>query len=68
MKTLIENKFSSSEEEYLNMALRSTSGANIRVDNRLYSVSLNRSGGYFIEEFIPEFELSEEEFKKFIKK
>lgn len=67
MKILIENNFSSLDEEYLHMSLRSTSGANIRVGDRLYNVVLDRSGGYFMEEFTPEFELTEEEFKKLIK-
>tara|TARA_R110002020_G_scaffold138469_7_gene308593 strand:- start:51610 stop:51819 length:210 start_codon:yes stop_codon:yes gene_type:complete len=64
MKTLIENNFESLEDILFEMSLRSTSGTNIRVDDKLYNVVLNSVGQYIIEEFIPEFELTKEEFEK----
>ena len=64
MKTLIENNFESLEDILFEMSLRSTSGTNIRVDYKLYNVVLNSVGQYIIEEFIPEFELTKEEFEK----
>jgi hypothetical protein len=49
------------------MSLRSSGGCNISVGDKRYSVHTNIHGEYIIDEFVSEYELTEEEFKKLIK-
>jgi len=64
MKILINPPSESMKDSFFGIALRSKSGANIRVGKKLYKVYVDNTGEYNIDEVIPEFELTEEEFKK----
>ena len=55
------------EDIYFNICLKSKSGCNIKVGTKYYNVWVDNTGKYVVNEFNPEFELTEEEFKKFIK-
>ena len=67
MKMLDKKNFDLSDDFLFGISLRSISGVNIKVGDKNYNMVLDNSGSYLIKEFIPEFELTEEEFKKFKK-
>ena len=67
MKLLTELPSNTIEDMYLNICLRSKSGCNIKVGDKRYNVYTNNSGEYVVTEFKLDFEMSEEEFKKYIK-
>lgn len=55
------------EDIYFNICLKSKAGCNIKVGVKHYNVWVDNTGQYVVNEFNPEFELTEEEFKKLIK-
>ena len=54
-------------EKYFDICLKSKSGCNIKVDDKFYNVHINNTGEYIVSEFVVDFELDNEEFKKLIK-
>lgn len=64
---LDKKNFDLSDDILFGISLRSISGVNITVGNKNYNMILDNNGSFLIKEFIPEFELTEEEFKKFQK-
>ena len=48
------------------MCIKSKSGCNIRVGDKQYNVYINNAGNHVITEFKLDYELTEEEFKKFM--
>lgn len=67
MKLLTEIPSKNIEDLYLNICLNSKSGCNIKVGDKIYNVYINNTGEYIVTEFKLNFEMSEEEFKKYIK-
>mgnify|MGYP003996967037 CR=1 FL=1 len=55
------------EDMFFDMCLKSKSGCNIRVGDNQYNMYINNAGNYVITEFKLDYELTEEEFKKFKK-
>tara|TARA_R110002020_G_scaffold326682_1_gene542304 strand:- start:4951 stop:5154 length:204 start_codon:yes stop_codon:yes gene_type:complete len=55
------------EDVFFEMCLKSKSGCNIKVDTKYYNVYVNSVGDYVTTEFKLDYELTEEEFKKFKK-
>ena len=49
------------------MSINSKSGCNIRVGDKHYNVYINNASEYVVTEFKLDYELTEEEFKKFKK-
>ena len=67
MKRLTKIPNESLENVYFDMCLKSNRGCNIVVDGKYYNVYINSFGEYVTTEFRLEYELTEEEFKKFKK-
>jgi len=67
MKRLTKIPSESLEDVFFEMCLKSKSGCNIVVDGKYYNVYINSFGEYVTTEFRLEYELTEEEFKKFKK-
>ena len=67
MKLLRELPSENLENIYFDICLKSKSGCNIKVGDKNYNVLITNTGEYVVTEFNLEFELTEEEFKKFIK-
>ena len=65
MKNLNKKNFDLSDDFLFGSSLRSNSGVNIKVGDKNYNVILENDGSFLIKEFIPDFELTEEEFKKY---
>tara|TARA_R110000803_G_scaffold14441_5_gene40131 strand:+ start:2896 stop:3099 length:204 start_codon:yes stop_codon:yes gene_type:complete len=55
------------EDMFFEMCLKSKSGCNIVVGNKYYNVCVNSRGDYVTDEFKLDYELTEDEFKKFKK-
>jgi len=55
------------EDLFFDMCVKSKSGCNIRVGDKQYNVYINNAGNYVTTEFKLDYELTEEEFKKFKK-
>lgn len=55
------------KETFFDMCIKSKSGCNIRVGDRIYTVYIDNNEEYVVKEVEPDFELTEEEFKKFDK-
>ena len=68
MKLLRKLPSETMDDLFFDMCLRSKSGCNIKVGDKHYNVYVNNIGNYVITEFMLDYELTEEEFKKFIKK
>lgn len=56
------------EDVSFEMCLGSKSGCNIVVDDKYYNVYINSRGDYITKEFVLDYELTEEELKKFVLK
>ena len=54
------------EDLFFDMCIKSKSGCNIRVGDKQYNVYINNAGNHVITEFKLDYELTEEEFKKFM--
>tara|TARA_R110000868_G_scaffold267338_2_gene526630 strand:+ start:4202 stop:4405 length:204 start_codon:yes stop_codon:yes gene_type:complete len=67
MKLLRELPSKGVEEVFFEMCVKSKSGCNIRVGDRNYNVYVSNNGEYITTEFKLDYELTEEEFKKFKK-
>ncbi len=64
MKLLRKNNFEIPEETLFEFSLKSRPGVNIKVNNKYFNIVSDNKGSNLITEFIPEFELTEEEFYK----
>jgi hypothetical protein len=64
MKLLRDLPSENLEDSFFRICIQSKSGCNIRVLNKNYNIYLNNDGKYIVSEFIPDFELTEDEFKK----
>ena len=67
MKLLRELPSKGVEEVFFEMCVKSKSGCNMRVGDRNYNVYVSNNGEYTTTEFKLDYELTEEEFKKFKK-
>lgn len=67
MKLLRELPSKGVEEVFFEMCVKSKSGCNMRVGDRNYNVYVSNNGEYITTEFKLDYELTEEEFKKFKK-
>jgi len=67
MKRLTKIPSESLEDVFFDMCIKSNRGCNIVVDGKYYNVYINSFGEYVTTEFRLEYELTEEEFKKFKK-
>ena len=67
MKRLTKIPSESLEDVFFDMCIKSNRGCNILVDGKYYNVYINSFGEYVTTEFRLEYELTEEEFKKFKK-
>jgi hypothetical protein len=67
MKRLTKIPSESLEDVFFDMCVKSNRGCNIVVDGKYYNVYINSVGVYVTTEFRLEYELTEEEFKKFKK-
>jgi hypothetical protein len=67
MKRLIKMPSESLEDMFFEICLKSKSGCNIKVGDKHYNVYVNAVGEYVTTEFKLDYELTEEEFKKFKK-
>lgn len=63
MKMLIDDNIGCSKEEQFNFSLRSKTGVKIKVGNKFFNITMDVSEKYNVTEFVPEFELTEDEFK-----
>lgn len=67
MKLLRKIPSESIEDLFFEICLKSRSGCNIKVGDKHYNVYINSFGEYVTTEFRLDYELTEEEFKKFKK-
>ena len=67
MKRLTKIPSESLEDVFFDMCIKSNRGCNIVVDGKYYNVYINSFGEYVTTEFRLDYELTEEEFKKFKK-
>ncbi len=67
MKLLRKIPSKSIEDLFFEICLKSNSGCNIKVGDKHYNVYVNSFGEYVTTEFRLDYELTEEEFKKFKK-
>ena len=67
MKRLTKIPSESLENLYFDMCLKSNRGCNVVVDGKYYNVYVNTFGEYVVTEFVLDYELTKEEFKKFKK-
>ena len=67
MKRLTKIPNESLENVYFDMCLKSNRGCNVVVDGKYYNVYVNTFGEYVVTEFVLDYELTKEEFKKFKK-
>ena len=67
MKLLRKIPSESIEDLFFEICLKSKSGCNIKVGDKHYNVYINSFGEYVTTEFRLDYELTEEEFKKFKK-
>ncbi len=67
MKLLRKIPSESIEDLFFELCLKSDSGCNIKVGDKHYNVYINSTGEYVTTEFRLDYELTEEEFKKFKK-
>ena len=64
MKLLTKIPSKELEDIYFDVCLNSKAGCNVKVGDKNYNVVIDNGGDYIITEFTPDFELTEEEFKK----
>jgi hypothetical protein len=64
MKLLRKLPSDSFNDIYFDICLKSKSGCNIKVGDKNYNVYVGHTGEYIVNEFVPDFELNEEEYKK----
>jgi hypothetical protein len=67
MKRLRKMPYEDLEDMFFEMRLESKSGCNIVVGDKYYNVYVNSTGEYVTNEFKLDYELTEDEFKKFKK-
>jgi len=67
MKLLREIPSKSMEDEFFDICVKSRSGCNIIVGEKQYNVIIDSTGSYIVSEFKADYELTEEEFKRFNK-
>jgi hypothetical protein len=67
MKLLRKIPSETIEDLFFDMCLKSKSGCNVKVGDNHYNLYVNNIGEYVITEFELDYELTEEEFKKFKK-
>jgi len=65
MKRLTKIPSESLENLYFDMCLKSNRGCNVVVDGKYYNVYVNTPGDYVVTEFVLDYELTKEEFKRF---
>jgi hypothetical protein len=65
MKLLRELPHKGVEDMFFEMCLNSKSGCNVRVGDKNYNVYISNGGKYVTTELQLDYELTEEEFKKF---
>jgi hypothetical protein len=65
MKRLTKIPSESLENLYFDMCLKSNRGCNVVVDGKYYNVYVNTFGEYVVTEFVLDYELTKEEFKRF---
>ena len=58
MKILREKPSKALEEQYFEMCLKSNSGCNIKVGEKMYNIFIDSTGKYIYNEFIADFELT----------
>ena len=64
MKLINNKNFDLSDDFLFGVSLRSNSGVNVKVGEKYYNMVIDSTGSYLVKEFLLEFELTEEEFKK----
>lgn len=64
MKILRKLPSENIEDMFFNICVKSKTGCNIKVSNKNYNIYIDNNGKYNVTEFLPDFELTEEEFKK----
>jgi|TARA_R110000772_G_scaffold259947_3_gene377728 hypothetical protein len=67
MKLLRELPSKGVEDMFFEMCIKSKNGCNIMVGDKNYNVYVSNNGEYITTEFKLDYELTEEEFKKFKK-
>jgi len=65
MKLLRKIPSAINEDLFFEICLKSNKGCNVVVDGKYYNVYVNIIGEYVTTEFVLDYELTEEEFKRF---